>query len=255
MQLTQRDFEIINFVLAMKFASIQEIHHRFFKRKRDGSFSENEWYARERLRMLIEMGYLRTVRYRFEQKNYYVATKHGYELIFYMKAGWMPPKPIAQIDVRTFDHDVQVMKSRLLLEEFESVTSWESDRQLKCQYPEYFQYQGSRDSAPDGVYLSASGKTIAFEYEIAQKSRRRYRDKINKYHECLRRKNNLDGPKYDLVRFVCEKESVFKAITDATVIFKDYFVIEMAQEFFDKHRKVPTTTFNSQISEQVVQMQ
>jgi hypothetical protein len=157
---------------------------------------------------------------------------HSYELILYMKPGWLPSKPLQQIDVRIFDHDVQVMRSRLLLEEVENFQSWQRDRQLKCQYPEYFQYSGSRDSTPDGVYHSAEGKVIAFEYEIAQKSRKRYRAKIQKYLECLRRRNTLDGPKYDHVRMVCERESVFRILKEQTKIYSQFFTIQLASDFF-----------------------
>lgn len=38
-------------------------------------------------------------------------------------------------------------------------------------------------SLPDGVYTSLAGMTIAFEYEIAQKSKQRYRDKVRRYVE------------------------------------------------------------------------
>lgn len=254
MQLTARDFEIINFLLAMKFSSIQSIHQKFFKKKMDGSISDNEWYARERLRQLIEMDYISTVRYRFEQKNYYIATKHGYDLIYYYQPTMVPAKPLKQIDVRTFDHDIQVMKSRLLLEEFENITSWDSDRQLKCQYPDYFETRGSRDSAPDGVYKSASGKVIAFEYEIAQKSKRRYRDKIHKYVSCIRNKSSFDGPNYDLIRFVCEKECVYKTLVDLTSIYNQYFVIERSEGFFDRHRVRPEVQNQVVGCDQVLQM-
>lgn len=232
MQITQRDFEIINFVLNMKFASVQDVHQKFFKVKRDGSISTNEWYVRERLRHLVAMGYLRPVRYRFEHKSYYIGTKHGYELIYYMQSVMTPSKHIEQIDVRTFDHDIQVMKSRLALEDSEKVQNWQSDRQLKCQYTEYFQFKGSRDSAPDGVYTSLAGKIIAFEYEIAQKSKQRYRDKVRRYVECIRRREPTDGPKYDHVRIICEKPSVYKILKDATAIYRDFFTIEMVGDFF-----------------------
>lgn len=232
MQLMKRDFEIIAFVLNMKFASAQDIHRKFFRVKQDGGISDNEWYVRERLRELMKDGYLATMRYRFESKNYYVGTKHGYDLVRYMQPQLDPVKPIDRIDVRTFDHDVQVMKSRLLLEQSEKVTNWLSDRQLKSFYFDYFQGLGSRDSAPDGVYDSLAGKCIAFEFEIAQKSKKRYADKIQKYVSQLRGWGPKDGPKYDHVRIICEKDAVFKILTDATALYRNYFSIEHAQKFF-----------------------
>lgn len=231
MQLMERDFEIIQFVLVMKFASATDIHQKFFKRKKDGGLSTNEWYARERLRQLIEMGYLTTVRYRFEQKNYYIGTKNGFDLIRYMQPHWEPCKPIQHIDIRTFDHDVQVTKSRLLIEEYERGTQGTSDRQLKCEFPDYFR-KGGRDNSPDGTYTSAAGKKIAFEFEIAQKSKQRYRDKIRAYISSFRTNNTYDQPKYDHIRIICQKKSVFDIYRDEVVLFKDFFTIEMADSFF-----------------------
>lgn len=232
MQITERDLEIIGFVLAMKFASVGDIHRKFFKIKRDGSFSNSEWCTRERLRQLIEMGYLNSVRYRFEQKSYYVGTKHGYDLIHYSAAALTPPKPIRQIDIRTFDHDLLVLKSRLVLEEFEKVKNWESDRQLKIQYTEYFQFRSCRDSTPDGVYWTSDGKRVAFEYEIARKSTQRYRDKIRKYVSRIRHEGVNEGPKYDHVRMVCERESVFRILKEQTKIYSQFFTIQLASDFF-----------------------
>lgn len=234
MQLTQRDFEIIAFVLNMKFASVQDIHRKFFRIKRDGSVSGNEWYVRERLRSLVAEGYLATVRYRFEHKSYYIGTKHGFELINYMQPSLNPTRHIERIDVRTFDHDIQVMKSRLLLEEVENVSHWESDRQLKANYTEYFQMNSSRDSAPDGVYRALTGKVTAFEYEIAQKSKKRYRDKIRKYVQSIRQVSSIHGPRYDHVRIVCEKPSVYKILSSEAGIYHDFFTIEMAEDFFGR---------------------
>ncbi|MBC7419788.1 MAG: hypothetical protein H7328_03585 [Bdellovibrio sp.] len=146
-------------------------------------------------------------------------------------------KPAQRIDVRTFDHDVSVMNSRLLLEEFEKVCDWQSDRQPKAIYYYYFQTGGNRDAAPDGVYKSISGKLIAFEYEIAQKSMKKYQDKIRKYVNCKRQNNFESSPKFDHVHIVCEKESVYKMLLKFTLIYKNYFKIEMSSNFLKRFQK------------------
>lgn len=234
MCLTDRDFEIVNFILNMKFATAQNIHQRFFKYKKDGSVSNSEWYTRERLRELVLDGYIQTVRYRFENKSYYIGTKNGYDLIKNLKSSWEPAKPIDRIDVRTFDHDQRVMESRILLEHQEKATQWQSDRQLKSEYFDMYGKINSRDCTPDGVYVSLSGKVIAFEYEIAQKSKKRYREKIEHYVNCIRQNYFTAIPKYDNVRIVCEYEAVYRALCDQTSLYKQYFTIERADEFKSK---------------------
>jgi hypothetical protein len=42
--------------------------------------------------------------------------------------------------------------------------------------------------------------------------------------------------RYDLVRFICEKECVYKTLLEMTSIYKQYFVIERSEGFFDQHR-------------------
>ena len=187
------------------------------------------WILKFGGREFTKEGYLQPVRYRFENKSYYIGTKHGYDLILYAQVNLSAVKQIERIDVRTFDHDIQVMKSRLFLEDCEKVSEWRSDRQLKSDYFEYFQGRGSRDSAPDGAYLSLGGKTIAFEYEIAQKSKKRYQDKVYRYVSCIRQTGNYVGPRYDHVRIVCEKEAVFKILTN--LIKEQYLCFSVLKEF------------------------
>jgi hypothetical protein len=241
MILTERDLEIVRFILNMKFASVADIHQKFFKQRKDGGISTSEWYARERLRELLMEGYINCTRYRFENKCYYVGTKYGYQLIEKNCCSESTAKPIDRIDVRTFDHDINVMKSRLLLEEHDKVSSWLSDRQLKAHYDHFFRKNKSRDSAPDGVYKSLGGKIIAFEYEIAQKSKRRYQDKVRRYIDCIRASNISDRPKYDHVRFVCEKESVRNVLADEVRLYREHFTVEVAYEFFERF-KIQTDT-------------
>lgn len=234
MHLTDRDFEIVNFVLNMKFATVENIHQRFFKYKKDGSISNSEWYARERVRELVLDKYLQPVKYRFENKNYYIGTKEGYDLIRYMKSSWEPAKPIDRIDVRTFDHDQRVMESRILLEEHEKVSQWQSDKQLKAEYLCMYGPVNGRDCTPDGVYKSLAGKVIAFEYEIAQKSKKRYDEKIQHYVNCIRQNYFTAIPKYDHVRIACEYEAVYRVLCDQTSLYKQYFIIERAEELKSK---------------------
>jgi hypothetical protein len=127
------------------------------------------------------------------------------------------------------------MQSRLLLEEREGATEWQSDRQLKSTYFDYFQSRKSRDFCPDGVFKTPDGKLIAFEYEAAQKSKKRYDNKMGQYVYCVRPelrrfRDEMPGPKYDHVRFVCEKPLIAKYLRGSTM-FKEIFTIETIEEF------------------------
>ena len=83
-------------------------------------------------------------------------------------------------------------------------------------------------------YNSVSGKLIAFEYEIAQKPKKRYQDKIRKYVNCIRQNNFESSPKFDHVHIVCEKVYVYKMLLNFTAIYKNYFTIEMSSDFLKR---------------------
>lgn len=95
-------------------------------------------------------------------------------------------------------------------------------------------YVISMDPAPDGVCKSVSGKSIAFDYEIAQKSKKRYQDKVRKHIDCIRQNNFQASPKYDHIHIVCDQQSVHKILSSLTAIYKGYFTIEMSGEILKR---------------------
>jgi hypothetical protein len=235
MFVTKRDTEIVRFVLNMKFASVTEIHHKFFKFKKDGGVSESEWWARERLRKLIDAGYLKSVKFRFESKNFYIGTKLGFKLASADKSQYTS-KPTTGIDIRTFEHDYKVLQCRMLLEENEKVTDWQSDRELKELFFETSFHFRSRENSPDGVYKTNDGKCIAFEYEIAQKSEERIKRKIRRYVLLFQGKTFPDEFEYKFVRIVCEKQHVCNLFLKHMDMYERYFSLEMASDFFKSTR-------------------
>jgi hypothetical protein len=57
-KLTRRDLEILKFILEMKFASLAEIHWRFFRNLANGSESRSKIWSDQRLRQLCQAGFL-----------------------------------------------------------------------------------------------------------------------------------------------------------------------------------------------------
>lgn len=77
-QLTQRDLEIISFVCDMKFASLDDIYEKYFKKLKDGTLSKSTWWARQRLNELFKHKYLNRIYSFSERKAYYLGTLKGY---------------------------------------------------------------------------------------------------------------------------------------------------------------------------------
>lgn len=84
---------------------------------------------------------------------------------------------------------------------------------------------------PDGIYKSIQGAPIAFELEIALKSKARYQDKVKRYVQWIREHRN-DPSAFKKVHFVTTNEAVKKHLDNYTTIYADIFKIEMASNYF-----------------------
>lgn len=236
MQLTKRDTDVLKFILDMKFACVPEIHEMFFKNKIGGGESKSLWYARERLRLLVVNDFLKVERFRVDGKNYYIATKYCFE---YMMGNFlnsdvaMPP---ATIDIRTFEHDKELIKFRIFLEKTGQIAKWRSERFLK---KEHYHFTGRlrRIVAPDAIY-EEHGKKIAFEYEVARKSEGRYREKIKRYIQIIRDREKIDPISFEHCRFVCKNPQVYNSLMNLTKFYREMFSVEMADSFFNANAMV-----------------
>jgi hypothetical protein len=245
-QLTERDLDILAFLLQMKFATVKELQHKFFRKLKDGKVSNSEWYARERMRLLWKHGLVETVRFRYTDYKYFIATDLAFEILS-GNAERMDKvaKPIRQIDIRTFEHDAMLMKLRLHLEDTESVKNWKSERVIKRDL--FFQGKLARDYVPDAVYENEAGETVAYELERTMKSRKDYREKIGKYVRIVR-KQMIAGPlKFDKARFVCATPRIAEALKIEARIFNNtenpLMTFELLKDVFgapDKDFRLPS---------------
>lgn len=135
-QLTQRDLEIISFVCDMKFASLDDIYEKYFKKLKDGTLSKSTWWARQRLNELFKHKYLNRIYSFSERKAYYLGTLKGYLEIVKKCPFSLPTRPIENINFNTFDHDRLLLSIRLDMEKKNEITNWISDRTL-AQFPEH----------------------------------------------------------------------------------------------------------------------
>jgi len=227
--LTERDFEILEFILDMKFVSLEDVFFKFFRIKHGQEEAKNDLWARKRLCQLEQAKFLRSVRSFSESTRYYTATFKAYYALSNSKPGLQVTKPCGGIDQRTFAHDKAVLKSRLHLESIEKVSSWLSDRKLKCSS----ELTGGLSTVyvPDAIYTTLAGTRVAFEFEIAVKAKSRYQDKIKKYIQ-LMRSTSAQHKICDRVQFVCAKGSVAKFLVKETRIYGELFEILTVVEFF-----------------------
>lgn len=221
--LSQRDLEIFEFIIDMKFASLEDIYRKFFRFTLSTEPTKNDFWARKRLLQLEQGKFLKAHKAESDKVNYYTATFKAYYALSTINPERAITKPIGGFDYRTFGHDKMVCKCRLDLEEVLKVTSWLSDRKLKSSS----ELSGGLSSVhvPDAIYTLPSGERVALEVEIARKSKARYLDKIKKYVSVLR-SQDPSKKKFDVVQIVCTQEPVFKFLVQNTKIYGSLFRVQ-----------------------------
>lgn len=213
----------------MKFSSIQDIFEKFFKITLEGVEAKSNEWALRRLQQLEKGGYLKGVHSFSERTKFYLATLKGYYAVVKARPEEVVLKPSMVIDHRTFDHDRYVLRSRLMLEGSQKVTSWISDKKLRANT----ELAGglTLSNVPDGIYKTESGERVAFEFELSQKSRADYLAKIKRYVSMMR-STNESTKVFDKVLYVCAKLPAYEYLTKETKIYGELFEVKKLSEFF-----------------------
>ncbi|MBS1972682.1 MAG: hypothetical protein JSU04_20405 [Bdellovibrionales bacterium] len=233
--LTDRDFEILEFIMDMKFAGVEEVFEKYFKVTLSNEQARSSLWAKKRLMQLEKAKFLNSVRPFSEPARCFTATFKAYYALTQYSPEKFVNKPSGGFDQRTFVHDREVLKARLFLESNEKIKSWASERKLRSSS----EFTGVLASQyiPDSIYITSSEVKVAFELEIALKAKSRYQDKIRKYVQHMR-SANLKNKFFDRVQFVCSKESVARFLIKETRIYGELFQIILLTDFYTKRKEV-----------------
>lgn len=226
--LMSRDLEIIEFILEMKFSSVQDVYERFFKVKLNGEKAVSDEWAMRRLQQLEKAGLLNGLHSFSERRKFYLVTIKGYQALRNKKSDFEDLKPSLKIDHRTFDHDKYVLEARIALENRLAASSWISDKRLRTNK----ELAGGlvNSNVPDGVYINEKGERVAFEFELSRKSNADYINKIKKYVEIMR--SEAERKVFDKVIYVCAKSYAYVFLSRETRIYGELFEIIRQEDFF-----------------------
>ncbi len=130
-KMTARDAELIEFCAQMKFSSLPTLYDRFFGKTLAGKPSKSDWYAKERISFLVNLGMLVSNESILTRSRYYSATQKGYQTAQKVMPFRELTKPIQGFDLGTFVHDREVGLIREELESKGEIVSWLSDRRLR----------------------------------------------------------------------------------------------------------------------------
>ncbi|QDK37979.1 replication-relaxation family protein [Bdellovibrio sp. NC01] len=227
--LSERDYQIIEYVLDMKFATVQDVFEKFFKVTLSNEPAKSDEWAVRRLQQLSKAGYLKPIHSFSERRKYYLGTVKGYSILEKVKPEADVSKPVKGIDHHTFDHDKKVIEARIILENQRAATSWISDKKLRS----------NKDLAgglllsnvPDGLFKTPEGKRIALEVEATTKTKAIYQSKIKKYVSMMRSKDTKVNV-FDKVLYVVAKPWVIDFLSKETKIYGELFEIVSWQDFF-----------------------
>ena len=190
-KLQPRDYEILQFILEQKFASLETIYFRFFDVRESDSdpLPKNLWTTRQRLTKLRQQALLKTEKVLSSGKAHFLITNQGYKILQEKSGdGYFPIKPAKKIDFSLYEHDVRVSLIRAFIESKGFSKRWFSEKWLKASpifigHNERFRF--SKDLRPDAVYINSRDQKVSVEFEMTRKGRLRLRDKIRIYEELL----------------------------------------------------------------------
>lgn len=167
MQLTERDYKIVNWIDSHGYVIAQQVFMYFQLNPKRGY---------RRLRLLVENGYLQHKRILFGQPGVYLATLQGIALI-----ADDPERPhgIAQVRAATLKHSLLLVDlSRVLVQK--TGGTWKTERKIRRE--KGFVYsQAARPHIPDGVLTMPGGTSIAVELELTAKGTRRLENILRGY--------------------------------------------------------------------------
>lgn len=224
-ELTRRDLEVLEFILEMKFASVDEVFEKFFsKLSGDGEVAASSEWARKRLRQLMDAGYLRTEIGIGMRERVFIPSFKTYHALTNLNSGSMIPKPTRGLDFRTFVHDRELLLLRLKYERELGDVAWISDRRLKQGLAEVYGIHSI--DVPDAIVRLPDFGLVVVELEIAMKSRKRYREKIARYVRLIRDQRAKPVGVRKVI-FHCLKPAVVNALQQESKLYSG--MIEVIQ--------------------------
>lgn len=227
--LQDRDFEIIRFILEMKFSTVRHIYEQFFKVTKSGKKSTNTRWCTEKLCRLKKHGYLKTQKNFYSGEFLYLATDSAYDLLNKHYPSEEFQGPIKSVDFRQYFHDYQIIDIRIRLSQVFKISKWISDRNILVD--ERLRSYFNVSNIPDGIFQDSEGSFYFLEFENSRKARHVYREKINTYLKHMRSPDSFYA-KPKRVLFICAKPAVADFLTQETRIYQDLFEVKTLEDFF-----------------------
>jgi hypothetical protein len=194
-RLTDRDYDILSFLLDQKFASLEQLYFRFFdgRVKVTDPLPKNLFVTRQRLSILRRADFIATQRVFSEAKSLYLLSPKGFQLLRSKRPHDAYAAPPRDVDFRNYEHDTKVNDCRIAIERTGKLMKWISERRLRKEgfESQFSDYQLPEEIVPDGIFVSSKGERIAFEIESTPRKKSRYEDKRSSFSDVMYGKSPL----------------------------------------------------------------
>ena len=232
-RLTDRDLEILGFLLDQKFASLEQIYFRFFdaRAKVTDPLPANLHVTRQRLQVLKRAGLVSAQKVFSEARSLYLLTPLGFQIFRGRRPHDAFAMPMRTVDFRNFEHDTKVNDCRIAIERTGKIMRWLPERRLRMQgFESQFSYSElPKELVPDGVFISSKGERIAFEIETTPRKRSRYEDKRDGFLSVM----GGSSPLIHRVFWVGFTDRIFSDLREVAG-GREEFVIESYSHFLSK---------------------
>jgi len=197
LKLQIRDYELLNWLVQMKFMLLDQITRVFFK----GCNSHRAPYRR--LLKLMKAGLIETKRVYTESRDLYIPTKQAVKLL--MKRGGPYVLGLSKDkEFANYSHDKTLIDLRVLFMEL-GIKTWIPERILRSARP--------TGSCPDALLVTLN-YLYAVEYERTEKKLTRYKEIVERYNR----------GNYHAVLFICRSQSLVKKIKSVASSRRFYFI-------------------------------
>ena len=208
MKLQVRDYELLSWLVQMKFMLLDQITSVFFK----GCNSHRAPYRR--LLKLMKAGLVETKRVYIESRDLYVPAKKAAGLL--MKQGVPYSLRISKDkEFANYNHDKTLIDLRILFRDL-GIGAWIPERVVRSIKP--------RGSSPDAL-LVTKRYAYAIEYERTEK-------KLTRYREIFERYKSRDN--YDAVLYICFNEAFISKIKKEYYPSRKFYFITLERLLKDR---------------------
>lgn len=224
--LQPRDLEIFKWILEMGAANVDLLKDYFG----DLGIGKSADGVRKRVKRLVTNDYLReTFGYDGTKRIYYLVSKKAADEVFRKNMLDTNLGANSKISPNSFSHDLGVANCRGELEKSGRASDWISKRVLRSKYSN-FKEPHQIKVVPDGIFRNNSGVLCAFEFELANKTYKKYEEGVKKHLETMKGKDSI----YSHCLYVTSSEFSYKSLRQITEQYRDLFQVQRNSEITTK---------------------